>query len=460
MKYISILFLILISVQSAFPEICIDSAEKAVLTGLEHSTERKLELLYTMEKLKGTRIAIQPFLPALTFSWNEDDRIIPGNPDSRMKQLNMGISHKIFDGGKSRLNYEMNLSESYLEYYSHLKSLKNFECSITESYFSCMNQMEKCQIAGQLLENMKALEPVFNKQLENGFILQSEYLEYVIAVKKADIQLQEEKETERRNIEDFKELLGLKDEQVEIITVPLCNEITESMLLKPHESMLSASAKSKSIELRKLKQELEYEKKLNAFQKRIFIPSVSIASGISFSGKNYPLTEPQYTLSVGISFENNPYMQAAYENKTGFRKNRLNEYGNSFSSQIHPDLSHGNRMNMADIKVNMDILGIRKMEKNISDSIARIIEKHDEEIMKHQVENEVLSLMHEKNEISRIQVVSGMMKKSDFLNELVEISKQEMNISEQKMRILLYEKQLSIETGIPIGLQFDFGGKS
>ena len=63
------------------------------------------------------------------------------------------------------------------------------------------------------------------------------------------------------------------------------------------------SAVQNSLNIKLSRAELNWAKKLRSIQKRIFIPSVSVRGSVAFSGRNYPLTSPTYSVSLVLSFE-------------------------------------------------------------------------------------------------------------------------------------------------------------
>lgn len=174
---------------SAKAETILRSAQDALALARAHDKEYELQEQYLSQGLRLAKMSVGAFLPSLEFSWSESDYVPMDAGDRRSKSIGAGITQKLFDGGKSALEYKMQIGQAELEFYNFKTENENFENHVVQSYYENVLALEKCRVQSEALENAKNVLHLAKIQLEQGMIVESDYLETAISAMQIEAQL-------------------------------------------------------------------------------------------------------------------------------------------------------------------------------------------------------------------------------------------------------------------------------
>ncbi len=439
---------------SALPinsEIFLRNAQDALALARAHDKEHELQEQYISQGLKLAKMSVGAFLPNLEFSWSESDYVPMDSGDRRSKSVGAGITQKLFDGGKAALEYKMKIEQAKLEFYDFKKENENFEFNVVQSYYENVLSLEKCRVQSEALANAKKVLALAKIQLEQGMIVESEYLETAISASQIEAQLNAYKYEVASSKRNFSSLLVLPHGSA----VDFCNEdfslekIENAALSekKFNGEELARSAVENSIELKKLDLEIDWAKKQRAFQKMIFLPSISVNAGIEFSGAHYPLTTPSYSLKVIVGFENNPWLSANTSSSFGFSQDRMNSAGSSVSGQGNLNTTYFTQMRMSKIALSQKILNREKSALQIENSVLEMLEKIEENAESLKLHLETLRLQEKNLEILKLRLSEGLVKKSDFLEAVTDCAEEKIKVLSLHSNQELLKTELQILTG-------------
>lgn len=429
-------------------EIFLHSAQDALTLARAYDNEHDLQEQYLSQGVKLAKMSVGAFLPSFEFSWSESDNVPVNASDHRSKSIGAGITQKLFDGGKAALEYKMQIDKAKLDFYDFRKNYENFESQVVQSYYENVLALEKCSVQSEALKNAQNVLTLAEIQLEQGMIVESEYIETAIFKSQIEAQLNAYKHEAASAKRDMQSLLALPHGS----EITFCKEnfsrtkIENSAFLetKYDGEELVRSAIENSIELKKLDMEIDFAKKQRAIQKMVFLPSLSVNAGIEFSGAHYPLTTPSYTLKFIVGFENNPWLSANGSTSLGFSQDRISSAASSVSGQGNLNTTYFTQMRMSKIALSQKILSRQKSVLQIENSVLDLLEKIKENTENLKLHLDTLRLQEKNLEILELRLSEGLIKKSEFLEALTDCA-------EEKIKVLsLYNSQELLKTQLKI----------
>ena len=161
-------------------------------------------------------------------------------------------------------------------------------------------------------------------------------------------------------------------------------------------------------------------------QKRFMIPSVSVRGGLSFSGRNYPLSSPTYSIKVILGFDDNPWLATSISRQNMFNKGKMNSISDGISGQTKANTIYFSQMRLNKIEIEQKKLGVEKVKKQIERDVLEIIRKIERAQENFLLNLENVEIKEQKVFLSKLQLEQGSIKKSDYLEEMNECAKQKI----------------------------------
>lgn len=448
---LAIIFIVLISHDNLFSQIYLNTPDDAVKVGLENAEEYKIQELQAFTGIKLAKFSIAEFLPGFTFNITESDGRKYDSADSRTKSFQFGMSQTLYNGGKTKLSYDMSKLAASFQYSAYEQSVRLFSVNIITSYFSYISQTEKLKAKKDLLLNAQEQLGISKAEYEHGILLESDYLEYeiyVMQIKNEVKQLEREIET---NLRSFKILLGLPLEADLVINLDSKAEYEEDFFLKPFTDLILAIALNSNAELQQQKISLEYSKKQLEYSKRFYLPTVSLEGNVSFSGEKYPLTEPNYSLKLGVSFSELPFGSVSFSEGYGFDNKGFSNISNVANGSLKPDLTYMLSNRNSDLSVKKSFLDYRLKAQNLKEDVVSKIAVYDDCLDSIKIIRETLSLQEKRLAVCKEEVDKGEKKRIDYLEDLEEYAEERIKLTSAQNNLIasLYELELMANT--PLG---------
>jgi outer membrane protein TolC len=431
-------------------DVVFTSPNEAVNFGVQNSQIYLLQKQSALQNMKLAKFSFQDFLPTLSLSFSETDSIAMLVGDTRTKSIQATISQEIFDGGKKKLAYEINRISSLYAYQEYESSLHNFRSEIISQYYQYLIQLELTSIKESLASTARDQLQIIEKEVELGITLETDYLEYLISF----IQIENDKDQSRRDLKTlerkFKSAIGLHEQARFLIDDKLFHDFTY-FYYEPYTDFIWKIIRNVNTEIKKQNISLEYSKKQLVYSRRWYIPSLSVQGGITFTGDNYPLTEPKYSFKLLIDFNNLGFLPANISNGYGFDRDHLYNVNNSLSVNLLPSPAYGVQQKLADISLLQTNIQRMQTEKDIHESVFDIITNHDNNLRIADAAERTIKVMEKRIEFSRHEVDVGEKKRIDYLEELI-------TLSQTRISLLQYHGQAAaLERGLEILSNFSFG---
>lgn len=410
-----------------FAQITLRNAEEAAEFAISNSKEFTYQRLSVENNLNSSKLAFQDFLPTFDVSFSEDDSVKIGAADSRSKSFSSSINQLVFDGGKRRLSFDMGKTDALFAYQEYEQAVKQYKSQIISSYYDCLTQKRMYEIKTNLLENARTQLEIINAEYQLGLALETDYLDYLISYKKLENELKQSNRNLKTALRKFNIAIGVAPE-VEIDFKEDLIDIEESFTeFEPKFDYLWEIGKTSNLDLRKTELSLYYAKKQYRLSKLIYVPDITLTGGLSFSGNEYPLSEPKFNMKLGLSFSRFPFFPLNFSLGGSFDQNRLNSISNQNSGSFSPQTTYFNQLKSQRISMNQQQNQKQSGEQNFYEVLVEKIGEHDDLLSSINVLKETIALQKRRIEISKYEVEKGEKKRVDFLQELQDLASSEIS---------------------------------
>ena len=414
-----------------FCQIELRNVSDAIKIALANDVEHSLQRQSAEESLRIAKKNIGPFLPVLDFTITDAARAQKDVDDSKNKSIEVGLTQKIFNGGKSLLEWQMQKEQSFYQFLDAQKNYETFQIEIIKSYYNALLLKLKSQLLKKNADNAQVYLILAELEENEGMITKTDYLKTLLEYKKMEFEANAAQD-ECKNAETaLKNLMNLDRGHALVLSESECFEaaLTDFVALEnlTDKSMeYKQSAVQNSLNIKLSRAELNWAKKLRSIQKRIFIPSVSVRGSVAFSGRNYPLTSPTYSVSLVLSFEDNPWINASISRQHTFNKGKLNSLADTVSGKGMFNSIYFNQLKLSKIELSQKKVGYEKTKKQIEENVIDRIQKIEQVQKSFLLGLENVKIKEQKLLLSKLQLEQGKIKKSDYLEEMNECAKEKI----------------------------------
>ncbi|MCR5699420.1 MAG: hypothetical protein K6G52_07240, partial [Treponemataceae bacterium] len=330
---------------------------------------------------------------------------------------------------------------------------------IISLYYQCLLQMELLKIKKDLEENAGFQIEVLKKEFEMGRALENDYLEYLIYYK----ELQNDTKKASRELESclrqFNVALNLPSETKVEFREDLSEKFSADEKLLENPLVLEKIIDKlwirfyqTSIDVKKQNITLDYAKKQKAFSEKFYLPEIYLSAAVTLNGTDYPLSEPDYSVKLNVSFPNAKIIPINYTNGYGISKNRLSSVKNSSTVKATPDLTYSLERKNSDISIQTQIGQRQENDEALYETFFNQISTYDDSVDSIKLLNETIQIQKRRLEINEQQVNIGKMRRIDLLDQMSELAGKEIELISSKVQLL--QSQYNLE----IILDFPFGG--
>lgn len=417
---------------SAAGQIELRSADDVLKIAAANDIERSLERMRAQESVKLAKKNITGFLPVLDFSLTDAARAQKDSDDSKNKAIEFGLTQKIFNGGKTLFDWKMQKEKNFYQFLAVKKNEERFENELLQCYYNALLAKLKSHVLQKNCENAELVLTAARLEAEQGMSTQTDWLETLLKYRQMELEAKAAKDDFCNKESELKRKMSIAREQ----TIVFCEaESFEDAMyscalidgLRRKRPEYSQSAVQNSLDLKMALAELNWSQKARAMQKRFFLPSVSVRGGVSFSGRNYPLTNPTYSLKVIFNFEDNPWISGSMSKQSNIRGGKLNAMTDSISAQGTFYTTWFGQMKINKIEIAQKKAGVENTKKQIEDNIFEIIQKIENAQESFILNCDSVKIKEQKLLLSKLSLEQGWIKKSDYLDEMIECAKQKIN---------------------------------
>ena len=452
MRILVAIFFWLCLVIPSFSQVVLASGQEAVSLALHNSQEQHYQQMMSQEQMKYAALSVRDFLPQLSFSYSESDAVNVGRADSRSKSLQFSVSQLIFDGGQAWNQYELNKLASQYDYEAYLQALEEFKGSILDRYQGIVLQQRVVEIKKKLRETGFIRLAVLEKELELGLVREIDYLDYLISCHKLEQDERLAKEELSIQVESLRQGLGLEyGTQLVVKNQAEDKELEGLYPIFPHFERIFALTMNYSPAVRQQKLEYGASVQQEKLDNKWFIPNISLEGNMSLSGREFPLREPDFSVSIKIGFDRSKLLSTNNTTSMGFDQQRLRSFGNSVSGNLNPDVSYFSQKRLNSISLLQKQLSLEASEEKLRVSLRELLLNYDNSYENYLYSQDLFEIQQKKVSINLQKLENGTVTEMDYLESLIELSKMEIQLVESEANLVSLVRTIELAAGITPG---------
>ena len=398
-------------------------------------------------------LSLRAFLPQVSFSVSEDERLSLISSDSFIKTYSINMEQLLFDGGRTRTQRNMERAELALL----ADELKWNESAIIETALSVYRQILSSRmivaIRTEALVSLRQQHRILKEELALGMVIPLDLVQAEITVREAELELEFMKLQLEEQEEQFVDFLGLEampelSEQADIYRSPAI----------PDTETVRRLALSRNPGLSKLTHSILQKETEAKYASRTWIPTLKAMGTYSISGQRYPLNRQSWTMGFSLSFAS-PWFNAGAGGNLGWEHPYDKTARVQSSVSPLPDPASGLRSKQAGLALALERenyhLALERQEREavLGINSLRLSEQ------RRAVAVESLKLGAEKYRLSEVLLSLGRITRVELMEERLQYAKKEAAAVEAAIALLEAERSLERLVDLPPGNLERIGGR-
>jgi len=384
------------------------------------------------------RWGVMSYLPRLSISVSENDRLQQLGADTFMKNYGINIDQLIWDGGRTSMTrqlerMEIDMTTSRLE----RKASEIAEAAIA-AYRNVLSSRAILDIQISALEILEEQRRILNEEVRLGLALE-------IDLASADINLAEARinilsirlDLDEMEIQ-FTELLGLDHMPVLAETV----DINRPVML-PVSSAAAVIAREQNPEIKEARHSIAKKRLELNYVMRTWIPTFRVNGNFGISGHDYPLTRSNWSIGLSIEFSN-PWFSNRFNAQMGWEPpyDRTAMIQNNFTPL--PDPASGYGINQARLALALEQENYNVLLERMGRMAAIAIEKCAFAEQKRKLSMEAAALGKERYRIEEIRLGLGQITRLKLMEIFIEQTQREIAVIQTAIALLEAERELEL----------------
>jgi outer membrane protein TolC len=411
--------------------------------GLALTRNKELRYMSVNQKIgeKQLDLAYRQFFPSIELGWNHNDSVTYGTPDTRTKQLSIGVTQLIFDAGRRASQMNMKKNETKLNIYSITLKREDIIFSVINLYIEIIKSMRKKEIQMEILNTSVLQKRIAEEEVRLGTMTEIEYLDIDVSLKNLQIELENTQQEQRLLLFQFARLCGCDPDAVIPVPTGTINPEFHGFVEQREAGYWLAQSKLHSVDFIKKRFEISLLHETLEKARFSWLPEISGRFTFSFSGNQYPLTEPGFSLGIDISFDL-PVFPLKAGASAGKRTPEERSAGFSTSAGIAENIEYFYSRELAS-------LNLAEAENALKDYQSELRFAIEESLVTIENQKKMLLLLDEKYEIEekRLQIQQlklelGQIQRIDYLT--TEIDMASLKVAILSYIVALYNSEISL----------------
>jgi outer membrane protein TolC len=385
------------------------------------------------------------YLPKVSFSASEDERLSMTGPDSFLKSYSVNLDQLLWDGGRISMSRkiekaDLNLAGSRLE-----QMAAEIADGAIDSYRQVLSARTILEIREKAWESLEEQRRILSREIELGLALPLDLKEADITVAEAEIEILSLKLDLREAEQRLAEALGME-------TLPVLAEkvdIARSPKL-PSPAKARFLAEAGNPELAAAWHSVERRKVEARYAGRSWIPSLRLTGSLGLNGRQYPLT--RYNWSVGLSVDfSSPWFTGSLGASAGWeppydRTARLQSTLTPF-----PDSASGFSARAAALTLSLENAKYDVLFKEAGRAAENGVERCVFLERKRVLALEALELEGERYRLLELNLDLGRLTRVELMEARLDYAKREVAAVEAAISLLKGERELEKLLGLKPG---------
>lgn len=436
MKPLSLLIVLAVLVPfCACPETGIGFASAARMA-VETSGELRSEYAARAMKEGAWLWGIRAYLPRLSISASEDDRLSVTGTDSFLKSYSLNVDQLLWDGGRLSLSRRMEKAELDLAG-SRLKQMaQDVADSAVSGYRDVLRGRQILEIREKARESLEEQLRIMQREFDLGMAREADLLEAEITVARAGLEILSLSMDLEEAEQNLAEKLGLEK-------LPALSERIDTgrSPLLPDSAAVRSLAESRNIDLAGLRYSVARRQAELKAASLSWVPSLRLTGTVGLNGRSYPLSRYSWSAGIVVDFSS-PWISGNLGATAGkdppYDKNaRLQQ-----TLSPAPDPAAVFSVRSAELALAYERTRYETTLKDVLAAAERGVKKCSLLDRKRSLSLEALKLEGEKFRLAELRLSLGEITRVDLMEARLDYAKQESAVVEAAAVLLEAEREL------------------
>ena len=408
----------------------------AARMAVESSPELRNEFAARILREGAWRWGIRSFLPKLSITASEDDRVSEIGTDSFLKNYSVNMEQLLWDGGRLSLSRKLEKLELDLAGNRLNQMAADIADGAVSAYRDLLLTRTILGIREKTRESLSEQRLIMQKEVDLGLVRKSDLMEANVTVALAEIEIlsltMDLEEAEWR----LAEKLGLQK-------LPFLSEQidTQRSTRLPSPDKAIRAAESRNQELAALRHSLVRRQAEAKTASRSWVPSLRMTGSFGLSGRRYPLS--RYNWSVGLSVDfSSPWLAGNLGASTGREPPHEKNARLQQTVTPAPEPAGVFSFRSAELALAHERSRYETALKEVHTAAERGIKKCALLDKKRVLAMEALELEAERFRIMELKLSLGQIKRTELMDARLDYAKREAALVEAAAAVLRAERDL------------------
>jgi outer membrane protein TolC len=388
---------------------------------------------------------IRAYLPRLSITASEDERLSTAGPDSFLKSYSVSLDQLIWDGGRTSISRkiekaELNLAGSRLE-----QTAAEIAEGAIASYRQVLSARTILEIREKAWESLGEQRRILDRELELGLVLPMDLVEADITVAEAEIEILSLRLDLTEAEQKLAEFLGL--EKLPILSERV--DIRRSPRL-PSPQRARSLAEAGNPDLAAAIHSVERRRVEARYAGLSWLPSVRLIGSAGLNGRQYPLTRHNWSVGVSVDFSS-PWLSGSLSGSAGWEPPYDRTAGMQSAMAPIPDPASSFSAKSAALSLALEQEKYNTAFRDIGRQAERGVEKCGFLERKRAMAVESLEMEGERYRLAELKLELGKLTRVELMEARLDYAKREAAAVEAAVSLLEGERELERLLGLKPG---------
>ncbi|MBN2554002.1 MAG: TolC family protein [Spirochaetales bacterium] len=370
-------------------------------------------------------VSIRDFFPYLTIGYTHNDTVVYYDPDSRLREMSIGIEQLLYSGG-TRI-HERRISADRLRIRSSAigELEKELRLEVVNRFVEILKLGLQIAILERGLAGGREQVVIAEEELSLGEITRLDCMDIKLAVQELEIDLGLLRQEEDLLEFELKQLLDIPPAGSVELTGAI-NPDFRGMLTIDDPAYYLDRARRSSLELKQRAVEITALQAAVQQARWGWLPSVSTQLELSVAGRQFPLTDPGFSVGVNLDFST-PFIPF----RTGFTAGGRTRDQRSLAAAVSADPVENldDRLNLRAAKVELQKAEseMERAQQALEYSIFRQLEKRSSLLENLHLEEHRIELQEQRLSIEELMLEIGELTRLEYLESGIELARQRVD---------------------------------
>jgi outer membrane protein TolC len=398
-------------------------------------------------------LGVRAYLPQLSLSLSEDDRLSLVSTDSFLKNYTLNVDQLVWDGGRTGMSRKIERMELSLLADEAERQASELAESVLGAYRQILYARMIIAIKEGALDSLREQQRILARELALGLVIPLQLKEGELTVKIAEMELLsltiELEETER----GFAQILGLTElpELAETIDVYRSPPSLDAELIR--QSVLA-----KNIQLASMRHGILQKQAEAKLASSSWLPSLKATGSFTLSGQRYPLNHYSWSMGLSVQF-NSPWFSASTGGNLGWERpyDKTARAQGSFSPL--PDPVSALSVRQAELALALERENLKLTTENMGRAAVLGVQKIVLSEQKRVTALKALVLAEEKYRLQELLLDLGRITRVELMEERLTLAQKETAAVEAALALLTAERELEGLLNIKPGILKEFSAR-